>query len=184
MLTLARSSLPAHSPPRPTPPPRPSSVKVRLQANLCPYNGPWQCFTSILRQEGVRGLYRGLSSPLIGGALETGVNYAVFQRTLKLLDPLPPVVGVPVAAATAGFFLSFIVSPVELVKCRMQLGASDTSHSYRGPGDCVRQLIRSEGYRGLARGLGSTMSREMPGNAVYFGSYMVGGVERVCHMQC
>jgi len=54
----------------------------------------------------------------------------------------------------------------------MQLGIMDTTHTYTGPIDCMRQLVRSEGYRGLMRGLGATMCREMPGNAVYFGSYL------------
>lgn len=29
-------------------------------------------------------LYRGMSPQLVGGALETGVNYAVYQAMLKL----------------------------------------------------------------------------------------------------
>lgn len=159
-----------HPPTHPAPPPPP--VKVRLQAQVCSYSGPWQCFTSIVRQEGFRGLYRGLSSPLIGGALETGVNYAVFQHTMGALDGLPTAASIPLAAATAGVFLSVIVSPAELIKCRMQLGAADKAHAYEGPIDCIRQLLRSEGYKGLTRGLGATMSREIPGNAVYFGTYM------------
>ena len=45
----------------------------RLQA--CPpdtYRNAWHCFRSIVKFEGVMGLYRGVSAPLIGGALETG----------------------------------------------------------------------------------------------------------------
>lgn len=73
----------------------------------------------------VRGLYRGLTPPLIGGAVETGVNYAVFQAMLQLtLHPsldLPLAVAVPVSAGTAGFFLSFVLSPAELIKARLRL---------------------------------------------------------------
>lgn len=112
-----------------------------------------------------------MSSPLVGAALETGVNYSVYELTMSRLGHLPDPLAIPLSAATAGFFLSFIVSPAELIKCRMQLGAADVAHSYTGPIDCIRQLIRSEGLRGLSRGLGGTMAREMPGNAVYFGSY-------------
>ena len=146
---------------------------MRLQAEACPYKGPWQCFTSIVRHEGVRGVFHGLSSPLVGGALETGVNYAVFAKTMDALRDVPGPLAVPASAATAGFFLSFLVSPAELIKCRMQLGAMDASHSYTGPLDCARQVVRSEGWAGLWRGLGATMLREMPGNAIYFGTYLV-----------
>ena len=46
----------------------------RLQASPPDtYRTAWHCFRSILKYEGVRGLYRGVSAPLIGGALETGM---------------------------------------------------------------------------------------------------------------
>ncbi len=144
---------------------------MRLQASICHYNSPWSCFRSIVQHEGFNGLFRGLSSPLVGGALETGVNYGVYESVLPRLKHLPDPIAIPLSAATAGFFLSWIVSPAELIKCRMQLGAADAAHSYTGPVDCMRQVVRSEGLRGLFRGATGTLAREMPGNAVYFGSY-------------
>jgi hypothetical protein len=48
----------------------------------------------------------------------------------------------------------------------MQLGGTERYHNYSGPLDCLRQTVRQEGLRGLMRGLGGTMAREMPGNAV------------------
>ena len=100
-----------------------------------------------------------MSAPLIGGALETGVNYAVYKSTLSRLGHLPEPVSVPISGATAGLFLSFIISPVELIKCRMQMGAVDPSHTYSGPMNCARQIVRSEGYRGMGRGArGNDMS--------------------------
>ena len=48
----------------------------------------------------------------------------------------------------------------------MQLGGTERYHNYSGPLDCLRQTVRQEGLRGLTRGLGGTMAREMPGNAV------------------
>lgn len=146
-------------------------VKVRLQASICHYNSPWSCFRSILQHEGFSGLFRGLSSPLVGGALETGINYGVYESVLPRLNFLPDPVAIPLSAATAGFFLSWIVSPAELIKCRMQLGAADAAHKYTGPIDCIRQVVKSEGLRGLFRGATGTLAREMPGNAVYFGTY-------------
>jgi len=51
------------------------TVKVRLQTGK--YSGMIHCFKHIVQTEGVRGLYQGLTPPLIGGAAETGVNYLV-----------------------------------------------------------------------------------------------------------
>lgn len=76
------------------------TIKVRLQASPGRYSGAWDCFVRICRQEGVRhgapvcvhyqhtqpqqprALFRGLSPPLIGGAVETGINYAVYASVL------------------------------------------------------------------------------------------------------
>lgn len=118
----------------------------------------------------VRGLYRGLTPPLIGGAFETGVNYLVYCRALKFLKAdhgMDHLTAVPAAAAFGGVALSFILGPTELIKCRLQ--ARNTI--YKGPLDCVQQTIREEGLRGLTRGMGATMAREVPGNALFFYVY-------------
>eukprot|EP00887_Chlorella_sp_A99_P005789 scaffold1.g5789.t1 len=166
------------------------TVKVRMQAQHVPYTSSWKCFTQVLRYEGARGLYRGLSPQLVGGALETGINYAVYQHMLGVCAEarLPPAAAVPLSAGAAGVAL-----PAELVKCRLQLGATDPHHYHAGPMQCLRHLVQTEGLRGLTRGLGSTMarrapppcasvhvlcsllrtpdSREVPGNATYFAAY-------------
>ena len=51
------------------------TIKVRLQSqpNHLPlqYNGPWDCFKKSLKQDGFFGIYRGISAPLVGAAVET-----------------------------------------------------------------------------------------------------------------
>jgi ornithine carrier protein len=51
------------------------TVKVRLQAQpdvgALRYTGPLDCFKQALKSDGFRGLYRGLSVPLVGAAAET-----------------------------------------------------------------------------------------------------------------
>ncbi|KAI3423946.1 hypothetical protein D9Q98_009780 [Chlorella vulgaris] len=151
------------------------TVKVRLQNRLNPYSGAWHCFRSMLRNEGVGALYRGMSPQLVGGALETGVNYAVYQAMLNLSRgasmSLPDAAAVPLSAATAGAVLSAVLSPAELIKCRLQLAGTERYHTYSGPIDCLRQTVQSEGLRGVTRGLGATMCREIPGNCIYFSTY-------------
>lgn len=146
------------------------TVKVRLQSSRGTYRSMLHCFSEIWKKEGMRGFYRGLTPPLIGGALETGVNYLVYSRLLAHLQgakPQPELRDVPVAAAAAGVALSVILGPTELIKCRLQMAGLKYTH----PMQCLRDTIAKEGYRGLTRGLGATMAREIPGNAVFFSVY-------------
>jgi hypothetical protein len=63
----------------------------------------------------------------------------------------------------AGFVNSFVLSPIELVKCRLQVQREDKSHAYyRGPINCVKRIVREEGVNGLFKGLLSTIARETP----------------------
>lgn len=55
----------------------------------------------------------------------------------------------------------------------MQMGGRDISHRYSGPRQCLQHLLKTEGTRGLARGLGATVAREAPGNAIFFTVYEV-----------
>jgi hypothetical protein len=54
---------------------------------------PAPCVCSLLptltlcRNEGVCGLYRGLSSPLCGVAMENGVSFLVFSRVMDYFTP-------------------------------------------------------------------------------------------------
>jgi ornithine carrier protein len=51
------------------------TVKVRLQSQpdgLPPqYKGPMDCFRQSWKADGIPGLYRGISAPLVGAAVET-----------------------------------------------------------------------------------------------------------------
>lgn len=46
------------------------TVKVRLQSSS-QYAGPVDCFRQGWQQDGFPGLYRGISAPLVGAAVET-----------------------------------------------------------------------------------------------------------------
>ncbi|CAL5229862.1 g13273 [Coccomyxa viridis] len=159
------------------------TCKVRLQASPpSTYRNAWHCFRSILQYEGVRGMYRGVSAPLIGGALETGVNYAVYTYMLRTLGTdvrRPDLVSVAVSAGTAGVVLSPLLSPFELVKCRMQMASLSRTQrpAYSTPWACFQDLLRTEGLKGMTRGIGATMARETPGNALFFVIYE--GLRRV-----
>lgn len=63
------------------------------------------------------------------------------------------------AAATAGVATSTATNPIWLVKTRLQLDrstAEKTRRQYKNAFDCMRQVVRQEGIKGLYRGLGAS----------------------------
>ena len=81
----------------------------------------------------------------------------------------------------AGCTTAFVLTPVELVKCRLQIqaqqsaseAAASASTAYKGPIDVVRRTIAQDGIRGLWKGQMSCLAREVPGNMAWFGFYEV-----------
>ena len=81
------------------------------------------------------------------------------------------------SGALAGLAQTIVCSPMELTKTRMQIqGQGESRHKsatlrYSGPVDCLVKVFRSEGLRGVFRGLTMTACREAPSFGVYFCSY-------------
>ncbi len=141
---------------------------------------------SIVAKEGLMGLYRGMSLPLAGTVLETATLFTAngwLRRELKTVGSLPAEAELPMryvllAGGGTGFFVSWVLTPIELVKCRMQVagtpvdGTSGRLHPrFGGPLECLARALRDEGVSVLYRGHAGTLLREIPGTACWFGAY-------------
>lgn len=74
---------------------------------------------------------------------------------------------VALAGGVGGFLLSGIVSPTDLIKCRVQDG------QFGGPRGAIVDIYKKGGLSGFGKGLGATLLREVPGNALFFTTYEV-----------
>lgn len=88
------------------------------------YAGPLDCFRQSLASDGVRGLYRGISAPLVGAALETsslffwervGRESLYFANLYSRETPLP-LSALWLRGAISGAFTSLVLPPVELLE--------------------------------------------------------------------
>ncbi|KAL4253080.1 mitochondrial carrier family protein [Abortiporus biennis] len=90
-------------------------TKVRLQSQVLDdtarFSGPLDCLTQTFKKEGIRGLYRGLPAPI----------NAVRWASATPLDQQLSLGQLAIAAAGAGSITSFFLTPIELVKCKMQV---------------------------------------------------------------
>ena len=80
-----------------------------------------------------------------------------------------------IAGMFAGFTNSFVLSPIELVKCRLQIQRESKANAYyKGPIDCFQKIYLEEGVKnGLFKGLLSTLCREVPCYAGQFGAFFL-----------
>uniref|UniRef100_A0A0K8T1M0 Mitochondrial ornithine transporter 1 n=1 Tax=Lygus hesperus TaxID=30085 RepID=A0A0K8T1M0_LYGHE len=166
------------------------TVKVKLQTFPSMYSGPWNCFKKTLRVEGFRhGLYAGSVPALIANVAENSVLFAAYggcQKFVAFVTQTPKVENLSVmgnasAGFLAAFFSSFTLCPTELVKVQLQASrelaltapesAQAAATSRLNAYSLTRKIIQQHGFRGMFRGLGSTIAREMPGYFVFFGGY-------------
>lgn len=156
------------------------TIKVRLQTSKkIQFNGPWDCLLQTIRKEGVQGLYKGATPPLVGWMVMDSVmlgSLTLYRRLLlenvfqnpafrpgvagaALKEEKLPSFGHGIAGVLAGSTVSFIAAPVEHVKARLQIqyAANKSDRLYSGPIDCTRKILRAHGFHGLYHGLAATL---------------------------
>lgn len=154
------------------------TVKVILQTQKGSGLGVFSCFRDVVRTNGIGGLYKGLASPLIGSMAENATIFSCFGLTKSAIVSAVPSASerlwtTMLSGAISGVAVTAILTPVELIKCRMQVQSRPGEvQQYRSTWNCVVQTVMNEGVKnGLYRGALATLLREIPGNAAWFGVY-------------
>ncbi|CAN6674998.1 mitochondrial magnesium exporter 1 [Trichomonascus vanleenenianus] len=158
------------------------TVKTRQQgaSNVAKYRTMMRATFNILREEGVRGVYGGISPALLGAFPATMLFFGAYESTKRfLIDDL----ACPETPShlTAGFLgdlaSSVFYVPSEVLKTRLQLQGRfnnphfDSGYNYRGMSDAIRTIVRTEGYGALFYGYKATLIRDLPFSALQFAFY-------------
>ncbi|KJA22839.1 hypothetical protein HYPSUDRAFT_138765, partial [Hypholoma sublateritium FD-334 SS-4] len=147
------------------------TVKVRFQSPAIAgkYHTTFGAIATIVREERVLGLYKGITSPLATVALMNGLVFASYHFLLKLqlpsADAVPTLAQIALAGAGCGIVSSIVTTPTELVKIRQQARLTPTTAR-----TVAREILREHGVRGLYRGLPVTALRDC-GYGAYFAAY-------------
>jgi len=86
----------------------------------------------------------------------------------------PSMVNVALGGLGAGALQSLLISPVELIKIRLQLQKNIghfSENKRSAPMSLAKNIWKNEGLRGIYRGFGITVLRDAPALALYFGTY-------------
>lgn len=147
----------------------------RIGSQQGKYTGMVQCVQTIVKEEGIGGLWRGT----IPGQLLTvpycAIQFATLQylrntaQQLGIMDPEHAPLVSFVSGAAAGVAATVGSYPFDLL--RTTLAAQGEPRVYRGMLDAAQGIFRQDGIRGLYRGLGTTIMEIMPYSALQFSSY-------------
>ncbi|KAI9316845.1 mitochondrial carrier domain-containing protein [Dichotomocladium elegans] len=140
------------------------TVKVRLQTSTKDrFKGPLDCLMQTVRKEGVRALYKGATPPLVGWMFMDSImlgtlhNARLIQQSWNGPEKPLSVFQHGLAGLAGGLTVSFVATPVEQVKARLQVQYDAATKVYTGPIHCATQLVRNNGITALWQGLLPTM---------------------------
>ena len=133
---------------------------------------------SIIRQEGLPGLYRGLSASYLGVS-EGVIQWVLYERLKRLSNVqtsnpdtkqsvLGYVTGIVGASGGAKAVASLITYPHEVVRTRLRQPAVEGRTKYTGLLQTLKLVAREEGMAGLYGGLTAHMFRVVPNAACMF----------------
>ena len=131
-----------------------------VKGSAAPQRGAFGMGIYILQQEGVRGLYRGLSPGILRHLVYSSSRiclYENFRHRLKTQDGDLPLHLRAAAGGMAGLIGQALASPADLVKSRMQADGRNVAMGiaprYTGNMHAIRTIVAENGYRGLYKGL-------------------------------
>jgi solute carrier family 25 phosphate transporter 23/24/25/41 len=138
-------------------------VKVILQARTSGES------TSILNEmrkiyteNGFKGFFKGNGTNVLKIIPETALKFLIYDEIKKLIctNVQSPTTSERLfSGAASGFITQTFVYPLEITKTRLALAKDGV---YKGIGDCLRQIVRTEGPRALYKGWGASVLGIMP----------------------
>lgn len=152
-------------------------IKTRLQSQPLKMHGAsrgtYETFRNILREEGVRGLYKGLGASFLASS-QAMVQFPIYEELKSLMVSNEHTL----KRSTCNYFAASAISaslaciltyPAEVVRARLQ--AQHGLIRYNGILHAFRKIWAQEGVAGLYRGLFTSILKMTPAHAISFTAY-------------
>ncbi|XP_030467275.1 adenine nucleotide transporter BT1, chloroplastic/mitochondrial-like [Syzygium oleosum] len=151
-------------------------LKTRLTIQRGVYDGLFDAFLKIVREEGPAELYRGLGPSVIGVIPYAATNYFAYDSLRKAYrkvfrqEKIGNIETLLIGSA-AGAISSSATFPLEVVRKHMQVGALSGRKVYRDVIHAFMSILEQEGIGGLYRGLGPSCMKLVPAAGISFMCY-------------
>ncbi|EMC95406.1 hypothetical protein BAUCODRAFT_72685 [Baudoinia panamericana UAMH 10762] len=153
-------------------------LKVRLQTQ---HHGDKktlsQMLVHVLRNDGVKGLYRGLSASLLRQLTYSTTRFGVYEELKEVFTTgvqQPSFPALIAMASTSGFLGGIAGNPADIMNVRMQNDAGlppAERHNYKHAIDGLVRMVREEGFASLFRGVWPNSTRAVLMTASQLASY-------------
>lgn len=170
-------------------------IKTRLQLDKTRgkhYKNSFDCFRYIIKTEGVKSLYKGLSASYLGG-IESTLQWVLYEQMKSFLnkkslemhghdgaskttkDHVLEWCARSGAAGAAKFVASLITYPHEVVRTRLrQAPVEETGKlKYTGLIQCFKLVFKEEGLASMYGGLTPHLLRTVPNSIIMFGTWEI-----------
>ncbi|KAF2659512.1 mitochondrial carrier protein-like protein [Lophiostoma macrostomum CBS 122681] len=133
--------------------------------------GMWQVLVTMYKNEGgFFALYRGIVPTVAGVAPYVGLNFMVYEIARTQFTPEgqkdPGAIGKLGAGAVSGAVAQTCTYPFDVLRRRFQINTmSGMGYQYAGIGDAIRTIFKTEGLRGLYKGLVPNLLKVAPSMA-------------------
>eukprot|EP00249_Psilotum_nudum_P002767 c158_g1_i1 orf=157-1101(-) len=162
------------------------TLRIRLQqpqlSSCTTSSSALKLIRHISSVEGPLALFKGMGLPLATVAVQNAVCFQAYALLLHSLpgsvehEP-PSYLKVVLAGMGAGTLQTVVLTPVDLIKIRLQLHNARRGprnvlkRDHFGPLAVCRDLFARHGVKGLYHGLTITILRDGPAHGIYFGTY-------------
>jgi hypothetical protein len=167
------------------------TISTRLKAQVrgphCTpkYQNFVHTFQTIVKEEGVQGLYGGIGATLLFQGPATAIYFGTYEfikksaRDYQMPSQYEPLMHLT-AGAVSEIANSCIIVPMEVVKTRMQLGENPsqntggwikTDKNYRNTMHAIASIVKSEGLSALYSGYRACLVSDCVFSALQFAIY-------------
>lgn len=160
-------------------------VRTRFiaQDHNCGYRSVFDAFNSIIRNEGMRGLFRGLVPGISAIAPNAAIQFGTYNFLIERYNQLMHVEApsrhiILLSGLSSGIIAKSCIYPLDLVKKRLQIQQFQASRTTFGKNitttgmiDCLRQTLRDEKISGLYKGWAPAVIKSGAMSGLYFFFY-------------